>query len=92
MHTGYCFRGDIPDEPFLITDVVEDAVKSCRSCGVDATRASTFLAREQLDLATFFANASLNCLSFLNDVRLTDDVWHKVRMFVLRGSLMLHHC
>eukprot|EP00242_Pyramimonas_sp_CCMP2087_P002962 CAMPEP_0198232452 /NCGR_PEP_ID=MMETSP1445-20131203/115740_1 /TAXON_ID=36898 /ORGANISM="Pyramimonas sp., Strain CCMP2087" /LENGTH=369 /DNA_ID=CAMNT_0043913129 /DNA_START=273 /DNA_END=1379 /DNA_ORIENTATION=+ len=73
---GYCFRGDIPAEPFLITDFVEDAVKSCLSCGIRATRASTLLARNQLDMAMFFANSSLNCLCFLNDVHLTAEFWH----------------
>jgi hypothetical protein len=85
MHTGYGFREDIPTEPFLIIDLVEDAVKSCTSCGIMATRASTLLAREQLDMATFFANSSLNCLCFLNDVIMTAEFWHKVRMFFLRS-------
>jgi len=89
MHAGYCFRGDIPTEPFLITDFVEDAVKSCRSCGIDATRASTSLAREQLDMAMFFANSSLNCLCFLNDVHMTPEFWHKVRMLFLRSWSIL---
>jgi len=74
---GYCFRVDIPAEAFLIADLVDDAVKTCRSCGIKATRETTYLASKQLDMAVFYANSSLNCLSFLNDVRLTDDVWHK---------------
>jgi hypothetical protein len=65
MHTGYCFRGDIPSEPFLIADFVENAVKSCRSCGINATNARTLLAREQLDMAMFFTNSSLDCLCVL---------------------------
>jgi len=85
IHTGYCFRGDIPAERFLIKDFFEDAVKSCRSCGIDATRESTLLAREQLDVVMFFANSSLNCLCLLNDVYMTAELWHKVRMFFLKN-------
>eukprot|EP00242_Pyramimonas_sp_CCMP2087_P003605 CAMPEP_0198233494 /NCGR_PEP_ID=MMETSP1445-20131203/116268_1 /TAXON_ID=36898 /ORGANISM="Pyramimonas sp., Strain CCMP2087" /LENGTH=358 /DNA_ID=CAMNT_0043914189 /DNA_START=375 /DNA_END=1448 /DNA_ORIENTATION=+ len=74
---GYCFRVDIPAEAFLIADLVDDAVKTCRSCGIKATRETTYLASKQLDMAVFYANSSLNCLSFLNDVQLTADFWHK---------------
>jgi hypothetical protein len=53
MHTECCFREDISVEPFLVIYFEDDAVKSCRSCGIDATRENTLLAREQLDIAKF---------------------------------------